>query len=372
MKANAIRIVPVAALAMIASLAPASFGQYVRTDLASNKAGTTPSTDQQHLINSWGLTALPTSPFWLSDNGSGFSTLYSGTGVQNRLFVTIPPAPGSPAGTLGTPTGTVGNTGLNKTDFVVTENGKSAKSLFIFATLDGTISAWNPGVDGVTPDPATGNLLSHTTVMAPGPHANTSYTGLAIATNDKGETFLFAADGGPNRDIDVFSSDFSYKTSLSDPAIPKEFTTYGIQAIDGQIWVTFTPLNKALGGFVDVFGFSDNSASGFTLLRHNALHGPLHSPWGIAKAPADFGPMSGAILISNNTAKGQILAFNPESGQFLGELRDANGKAIEVDGIWALQFGQDGGPNGAHNQLFFTGGPNNYADGIFGMITFGQ
>ncbi len=82
--------------------------------------------------------------------------------------------------------------------------------------------------------------------------------------------------------------------------------------------------------------------------------------------------MSGAILISNNTAKGQILAFSPESGQFLGELRDANGKAIEVDNIWALQFGQDGGPNGAHNQLFFTGGPNSYADGIFGMITSGQ
>jgi hypothetical protein len=89
-------------------------------------------------------------------------------------------------------------------------------------------------------------------------------------------------------------------------------------------------------------------------------------------APADFGPMSGAILISNNTRKGQILAFNPESGQFLGELRDANGKAIEVDNIWALQFGQDGGPNGTHNQLFFTGGPNSYADGIFGMITFGK
>ena len=353
-------------LAAIASLAPASFAQYVRTDLASNVSGAAPSTDAQHLINSWGLTALPGTPFWLSDNGSGFSTLYTGTGQQALLFVSVPAAPSSGANAVGTPTGTVGNISPNATDFVVTENGKSAKSLFIFATMDGTISAWNPGVDGVVPDPATHTASSHTTIMADRSKAGSTYTGLAIAANDKGEFFLFATDGGPNRAVDIFNSNFQYVRSFSDPAIPRDFTTYGIQAINGQLWVTFTPLNKALGGFVDVF-----STDG-TLLRHNALHGPLHSPWGIALAPADFGPMSGAILISNNTVKGQILAFNPKSGQFLGELRDANGNAIEVDNIWALQFGQDGGPNGVHNQLFFTGGPNGYADGIFGMITLGK
>lgn len=366
MKANAIRTVIGAALAMMVSVAPASFAQYVRTDLASNKPGTTPSTDQQHLINSWGLTALPTSPFWLSDNGSGFTTLYTGAGQQVPLIVSVPASPNSPAGSIGTPTGTVGNISPNATDFVVKENGKSGRSVFIFATLDGTISAWNPGVDGVVTDPVTHVSTSHTTIMADRSGFGASYTGLAIAANDKGEFFLFAADGGPNRAVDIFDSNFNFVRSFGDPGIPRDFTTYGIQPINGQLWVTFTPLNKALGGFVDVF------ATDGSLLRHNALHGPLHSPWGIAKAPADFGPMSGAILISNNTTKGQILAFNPESGQFLGELRDANGKAIEVDGIWALQFGQDGGPNGAHNQLFFTGGPNNYADGIFGMITFGQ
>src|SRR5438132_13916048 len=95
-------------------------------------------------------------------------------------------------------------------------------------------------------------------------------------------------------------------------------------------------------------------------------------PWGIALAPADFGPMSNAILISNNTSRGRVNAFNPKTGQFDGPLRDANGKAIEVDEIWALQFGEGGGPNGAHHQLLFTAGPNNYANDIFGMITFGQ
>jgi uncharacterized protein (TIGR03118 family) len=152
--------------------------------------------------------------------------------------------------------------------------------------------------------------------------------------------------------------------SFDDPAIPQGFTPYGIQTINGNIWVTFTALNKAQGGFVDVFDTAGN------LVKHFASHGPLHSPWGIALAPADFGPMSNAILISNNISRGRINTFDPNTGQFLGPLRDANNKAIEVDDIWALQFGHDTAANGAHNQPFFTGGPNNYANGIFGVITF--
>lgn len=341
--------------------------QYTRTDLA------TTANDPQHLINSWGLTALPASPFWLSDNGTGFSTLYTGGGAQIPLFVTIPPSANSPAGSAGTPTGTVGNIGPNSADFTVTENGNSGKSLFIFVTQDGTISAWNPVVDGITVDPKTGNRFSHATIMADQimgqvPQGAT-YTGLAIATNTKGLTFLYATDGGPNRDVDVFRSDFSHLGSFSDPAIPKDFTTYAIQAINRHIWVTFTPLNKAQGGFVDVFDINDDGS--LTLARHNALHGPLHSPWGIAKAPADFGPMSNTILISNNTSHGRINAFDPNTGVFLGPLLE-NGNPIEIDNVWAIQFGQDGGPNGMHNQLFFTGGPNGYSNGIFGVVSFGH
>jgi uncharacterized protein (TIGR03118 family) len=163
----------------------------------------------------------------------------------------------------------------------------------------------------------------------------------------------------------MFDGTFTLVKSFDDPAIPKNFTPYGIQTINGHIWVTFTALNKAQGGFVDVFDTKGN------LVKHFASHGPLHSPWGIALAPADFGPMSNAILISNNISRGRINAFNPQTGQFLGPLRDASGKAIEVDNIWALQFGHDaaGNANGAHNQLFFTAGPNNYANGLFGVIT---
>jgi uncharacterized protein (TIGR03118 family) len=353
------------AILFVASNVTPVFAQYKRTNLASNQPGVTPSTDPR-LINSWGLTALPTSPFWLSDNGSGFSTLYTGGGQQILLFVTIPPSVISPAGPLGTPTGVVGNISPTATDFTVTENGKSGRALFIFATQDGTISAWNPVVDGVLPGMSAGTTMSHATIVADHAVAGATYTGLAIATNKEGQTFLYAADGGPNRAVDMYDGKFAFVKSFSDPKIPRDFTTYGIQAIKGEIWVTFTALNKAQGGFVDVF------ATDGTLLRHDAIHGPLHSPWGIAQAPADFGPMSNAILISNNISRGRVNAFDPNSGGFLGPLRDANGNPIEIDNIWALQFGQDGGPNGAHNQLFFTGGPNGYANGIFGVITFGQ
>ena len=347
------------AILFVASSVTPVFAQYVRTDLASNQPGVAPSTDPQHLINSWGLTALPMSPFWLSDNGSGFSTLYTGGGVQVPLFVTIRASAKSPLGTQGTPTGVVGNISPNTTDFIVTTNAGSGPALFIFATLDGTISAWTPVADPVVKG------QSHATIVADQVVAGATYTGLAIATDKEGQTFLYAADGGPNRAVDIYTGAFAFMKSFSDPKIPKEFTTYGIQAINGEIWVTFTPLNKAQSGFVDVF------ATDGTLLRHNALHGPLHSPWGIALAPADFGPMSNAILISNNISRGRVNAFDPESGAFLGPLRDVNGNPIEIDNVWALQFGQDGGANGAHNQLFFTGGPNGYANGIFGVITFG-
>jgi uncharacterized protein (TIGR03118 family) len=208
---------------------------------------------------------------------------------------------------------------------------------------------------------------SHATLAVDRSSAGAVYTGLAIATNQDGHTFLYAADGGPNRRVDIFDGSFNLVKSFGDRAIPKSFTPYGIQTVNGNIWVTFTSLKKAQGGFVDVFDTEGN------LVKHFAVHGPLHSPWGIALAPADFGPMSNAILISNNISRGRINAFNPKTGRFLGPLRDAKGKAIEVDNIWALQFGQGAIPNnGALNQLFFTAGPNNYANGLFGMITVGQ
>jgi uncharacterized protein (TIGR03118 family) len=355
---------PATILTLVIALLPAlTLAQYTRTDLTSNQTGVAPNTSQ-HLVNAWGLVQLkfsPTmaSPFWISDNGTGFSTLYDGTGALQNLFVTIPPAPGSPGGTLGTPTGIVGNISPN---FVITENGNSGPSIFIFATLDGTISGWNPTVDGI--DPITG--LSHATIPMGADRSSVGavYTGLAIAVNTSGQAFLYAADDGSNRRIDMFDGAFNVK-SFDDPDIPRNFAPYGIQNINGEIWVTYTALNKAQGGFVDIFNIDG------TLKKHFAVHGPLHSPWGLAQAPADFGPMSNAILISNNISRGRINAFDPSSGAFLGPLRE-NGKPIEIDNVWGLQFGMDGGPHTAHNQLFFTAGPDKYANGLFGVITVGK
>lgn len=345
--------VPATALSLL--FACSSYAQYTKTDLVTD-TGTASNPADPSLVNAWGLVALPTSPFWVSDNGTGLSTLYTGTGLKLGLTVAVPGANGG----QGAPTGVVGN--ITASDFVVTQGKNSGKAIFIFATLDGTISGWNPGVGG-----------TNATIAVPASATNgASYTGLAIANNG-GNPLLYAADDSANRKVDVYNGLFQLKTDLGpnafvDPSVPKEFAPYGIQTVTDAngvetVWVTYTGLNKAQSGFVSAFTT--------TGVLKSSVHvtGPLHSPWGIALAPADFGPFSNALLVSNNISRGRIDAFNPETGAYLGFLKDKSGKAIEVDGIWAIQFGQDGGANGAHNQLFYTGGPNNYANGVFGMIS---
>jgi uncharacterized protein (TIGR03118 family) len=350
---------PFALLAFAVFLLPSlTFAQYIRTDLVSD-TGTAQNPADPNLVNGWGLVSTATSPFWVSDNGTGKSTLYSvsnppqgPTATKVGLVVTVPSA----AGGQGTPTGIVANE--TAADFVITDpvTLKSGKAAFIFATLDGTISGWNPGV-GPGGDTAT--------IAVDRSGVGATYTGLAIGSSG-GQSFLYAADDGPNRRIDMFDGTFNLVKSFSDPDIPAPFAPYGIQAINGEVWVTYTALNKGQGGFVDVF------APDGTLVQHFAVHGPLHSPWGIALAPDNFGPMSNAILITNNIPRGRINAFDADTGAFLGPLRDANNRPIEIDDVWAVQFGQGAGKNGATNQLFFTAGPNNYANGLFGVITVGE
>ena len=371
-----------AILALAAVFPCLTFAQYTRTDLVTN-SGAGGTVNDSHLVNAWGLVSTGTSPFWVSDNATGLSTLYSISNATGAvvatplgLVVSIPSASGGP----GTPTGIVApETPKGVTAFVVSginpQTGKqaSANSLFIFATLDGTISGWNPAVGGIS---ATG--ASTATPAADRSAFGATYTGLAIANNG-GQPFLYAADDGPNRRIDVFNSNFQLANeqlganAFVDPKIPQKFAPYGIQTItDAQgvqtIWVTYTALDKAQSGFVDSF-----TPAG-VLISHFALHGTLHSPWGVALAPPDFGPMSNALLITDNTPHGRINAFDPASGAFLGPLRDTSGKAIEIDDVWAIQFGQGGvaGMDGNPNQLFFTAGNNNYGDGTFGVITFGH
>ena len=342
-----------ARLFLLAGFLPAlstpALAQYTVTALDSNQnaIGTNPA--DPALVNAWGITSLATSPFWVSDNGTGKSTLYNSVGQKQGLIVTVPAAGGGTA--PGTPTGVIGNT---TGQFDVTASGNTASSIFIFATQDGTISGWNPTVD------ATNAIVA---VDRSGYVA--SYTALAIAANPNANNanFIYAADNSSNRQIDMFDSSFHFVRSFSDPAIPKDLAPYGMREINGKLWVTFTSLNKAQNGLVDIFNLDG------TVFKHDAMHGPLHSPWGLALAPANFGRFSNAVLVGNNIKDGRINAFDPASGTYLGALSDASGAPISINQLWGLDFGKGAGANGATNELFFTAGPENYANGLFGVIT---
>src|SRR5229473_5714502 len=237
--------VPVLALSLFL-LPTLTFAQYTRTDLVTD-SGVGGTVADPHLVNGWGLTSLPGSPWWVSDNGTGLSTLYalnnSSEGVSaspQGLVVTIPSANGG----QGSPTGIVANT---TGGFTFSVKGNTRSFLFIFATFDGTISAWSPAIDPISKTGAsTASLKADRSVDG------AVYTGLAIGTN-AGQPFLFAADDGKNRRIDVFDTNFDLvdlgPDAFADPKIPKNSAPYGIQTItsaDGTetVWITYTALNK--------------------------------------------------------------------------------------------------------------------------------
>ena len=334
------------AIGVLSSFSAPVFAQYTVTNLVSNQNANGANPADQTLVNAWGITSGAGTPFWVSDNGTGKSTLYNSVGQKQGLTVIVPAVGGG--ATPGVPTGVVVNT---TGQFDVTENGVTASPIFIFATQDGTIRGWSPKVDG-----------THALLGADRSSVGASYTSLAIA-NDGTENLIFAADNSSNRQIDVFRSDYSLKMSFSDPELQSKMAPYGMREINGKLWVTFTPLNKGQDGLVDIFNLDG------TVFKHDAAHGPLHSPWGLALAPNNFGPMSNAVLIGNNDKQGRINAFNPTTGQFLGALTNASGAPISINQLWGLDFGKGGGANGAINELFFTAGPDNYASGLFGVIT---
>lgn len=329
----------IAGLALLVGLTPsAARAQYKVTNLVSNQAGMANHQDTQ-LVNSWGIAFAPTGAFWVSDNGTGLSTLYNGMGVKQSLVVTVPPASGT--GT-GSPTGIVFNP---STKFVISQGTKSGPATFIFDTLDGTISGWNGAVNGTSAIVAVNN---------PG----ASYTGLAIGTN-AGAEFIFAADNAGKK-VDIYDGNFNFVSSFTDPGAPSTSAPYGIQAIGSNLFVTYT---GGIGGdLVDVF-----STAG-VLVKRFATGGTLNSAWGIAQAPTNFGPVSKDILIGN-LGDGKINIFST-AGRFIGQLQDTNHKVIVISELWGLTFGGGGSLNGKKNQLFFTSGPGFYSDGLFGIITF--
>jgi uncharacterized protein (TIGR03118 family) len=319
----------------------AARAQYKLTNLVSNQVGQARHTDPL-LVNAWGLAYAPGSPFWISDQGSGWSTLYNAAGVKQGLEVTVPSANGK--GT-GQPTGIVFNgTG----EFPV--SGSSA--FFIFATLDGTISGWSPSVNPNAAIIAVNNSKS-----------GAIYTGLAITSNPSGN-FLFAADQANNK-VDMFDGNFNLVSSFTDPTVAAGFAPFGIQDIDGLLFVTYAAQNGGPGGYVDIY-----SEAG-VFLKQLVSGSPLNQPWGLAAAPANFGPLSNTLLVTNNiNVHGHILAFNALTGQFVGTMKDVNGAVINIDQLWGIEFGGGTANDGGKNQLFFTAGPSNNLAGTFGFISF--
>ena len=325
-------------LLMLLARSAALAQSYQLTNLVSSVAGKAKHIDPL-LSNPWGIAYAPGGAFWISDEASGRSTLYDGLGNPQSLQVTIPPATGTNS---GTPTGIVYN---GSSEFQI-QNWQIG---FLFATLDGTISGWF------------GSIPSHTFKAVTQPGA--SYTGLAITAKGSGNR-LFAADAANNK-VDVYDGSFNLLTNFTDTNIPQGFAPFGIQDISGQVYVTYADTEGGTGGYIDIFT-EDGS-----LVKRLSEGAPLDQPWGLAVAPSRFGPLSGTLLVANNTTNGTINGFDLQTGALVGTLTDSNGNAITIGGLWGIEFG--GGAahngNGQTNQLFFTAGPND-TQGYFGMIQF--
>ena len=338
--------------------------QYQQTNLVSDTLAEGTNPPDPNLKNAWGIARGTTSPWWVSDSMAGVSTLYNGSGVKVPLTVTIPHTPET---AIGSPTGQVFN-GSN--DFAVAP-GKPAS--FIFVSLDGTISAWNPGVNPM-------NAIQ----KVPG-STKSVLTGATIAEVD-GQRFLYVADLEAGQ-IKVYDANFNPvavgenafddkngEHAFDDEQVPKGFAPFNVQNIGGNLYVAYAKQNQTKTfvdfgaglGFVDVF-----SPRGRLLLRLE--HGDwFNAPWGLTLAPTDFGKFSHKLIVGQ-FGSGEILAFDAITGRFEGKFNNQNNKVITIDGLWALEFG-DGvpasdPPNQPDNALFFSAGPNRGHDGLFGTLT---
>ena len=360
-----------------------SEGFYVQTNLVSDLANIAKVQDK-NLVNSWGLVHGPTTPWWVADNGTGVSTLYNGNGtpfpVGSPLVVTIP----TPAGvTTAAPTGIVFNdvNSTNPNDFVVSANGKSGPSLFMFATEDGTISGWNRTVN-----PTHAILAVDRSAVKMGQFTGAVYKGLATGTSNN-QDFLYATDFRFGA-VEQFNANFQLVRSFTDPNLSKQcnlnvltnqcFAPFGIRNIGGNLFVTFALQKAGTPGQPNTFkhddqsglgnGFVDVFSTGGKLLRRFASQGTLNSPWGLTLTPNNFGPFSNDLLVGN-FGDGHINVFNPGTGAFLGQLPDQAGDPITINGLWGIDFG-NGNLAGETDELFFAAGLNDEADGLFGKIQF--
>jgi uncharacterized protein (TIGR03118 family) len=330
---------------------------YQQTNLVSDISGFGASTIDPHLKNPWGIARGTTTPWWVADNGTGVSTLYNGAGTKVALTVTIPYTAQS---AIGTPTGVVFNG--STTDFAVTAGNPTP---FIFVSLDGTISAWFSGTEGVV-------IVAFAKVQG---SPNSVLTGAAIAQVGD-DRFLYVADLNEGK-IKVYDTNFNpvetRPEAFEDNDIPEGFAPFNVQNIGGRLYVAYAKQNQAKNfvvpgaglGIVDVY-----SARG-RLLQRLEYGDWFNAPWGLTLAPSDFGSFSHKLIVGQ-LGSGEILAFDAVTGRFEGRLRDQSDKPIVIDGLWGISFGAGQPPiesSGPGNTLFFAAGPNQGNDGLFGTLT---
>jgi uncharacterized protein (TIGR03118 family) len=327
------------------SFGGAGGGNYVANALVSDTTATQALHHDANLVNAWGLAFNPQGFSWIANAGTGTSTLYDGTGVPQSLVVTL---------NQGSPTGIVFN---GSTAFTITENAKTGVAPFIFATLQGQISAWAPSVDG-----------THAFTIVDDSTSGDVFTGLAISTGTT--NMIYAADFA-HGDVAVFDGSFAPVTTaggFTDPTLPAGYAPFGIQQIGGKIYVAYaqpdpvTHEKKGAGlGLVDVFDLQGN------LLTHLIpAGGALNAPWGLAMAPASFGKFANMLLVGN-FGDGKINAYDPATGTMVGTVSNNDGSAIVVPGLWALQFGNDLNSQPSKT-LFYTAGPGAEQHGLYGRI----
>jgi uncharacterized protein (TIGR03118 family) len=343
-------IIAIATVGMMLCLSTNAVAQrFQQTNLVSDVPGMATTTDP-NLVNPWGLARSATSPWWVADNGTGVSTLYNGAGGIVPLVVTIPVPPGGTP--PSSPTGIVFNGG---SDFL--------GDRFIFVTEDGTVAGWSSGTAAVLRANNSGAAI---------------YKGLALAQNN-GANLLYAANFFANR-IDVFNSSYTLVVlapgAFSDPTLPSDFAPFNVQTIGNTVWVTFAEQDEDKEDEVDGpgLGYVDAFTPSGKLIFRLQSGSWMNAPWGVALPPANFFNASGFAIGVTNTllvgqfGSGQIAQFDLKTGSFFGFLNDQNGAPIEIDGLWALSFG-NGGTAGPTNTLFFTAGIDDEQHGLFGSIT---
>ncbi len=337
-------------LLLLLFLPALAYGQsgngFTQTNLVSDGSVKAQVTDPQ-LINPWGVAIGQQTPFWINTAGSGFSEVYDSGG--NKQFVVQIPAGGGPS-KAGTPAGIAFNP--STTDFVLPN---SSAALFVFGSLDGTISAWNTG-------------LTNAQIVVNKSSEGASYTGVAVENNGSAN-YILAANFAANT-IDVYEREFAQITLAGhfvDPAVPQGYGPFNVHVLNNQVFVMYAlqtpgggpPTVGAGAGYVSVFDLNGN------LLHHAIAGGQLNAPWGLAIAPASFGAFGGDLLIGN-FGDGTINAFDAATFEFKGQLQDGSGNPIQNDRLWEIVFGQNG--TGDPNTLYFSAGVNDEKGGLFGTI----